>query len=333
MARDISRVLIETVVRKMLREAKDSPERSIRNLVDMALYFSDGRIQRNFFTVAQEMLRNERSAYYPLLRDVLANVDEDRLLDFGMVMGYQGFVRGSKAIRAAEAERGYSIPWFLTLRIDGGTYPQQEAAYRKLLEEGQALGIRGYLLLPAGRPETLLSLAEAFPNSFFVVACDGGFVTEGLAEEADRIHNLVLAPYGEQAEEACALLRKKRSLYALAAFYGAAEAEDIAGGEVYSRAENCHAPLTLLLPEAACPEEAQRKVYGSVVSERQRQAYRTIPWEAVRDGELVDGVLSGGPCAVTLDSQGALAGTEESAFTLGLPALLKRNFPRSTVKK
>ena len=212
MARDISRVLIETVVRKMLREAKDSPERSIRNLVDMALYFSDGRIQRNFFTVAQEMLRNERSAYYPLLRDVLANVDEDRLLDFGMVMGYQGFVRGSKAIRAAGAE-------------------------------------------------------------------------------------------------------------------------DIAGGEVYSRAENCHAPLTLLLPEAACPEEAQRKVYGSVVSERQRQAYRTIPWEAVRDGELVDGVLSGGPCAVTLDSQGALAGTEESAFTLGLPALLKRNFPRSTVKK
>ena len=135
------------------------------------------------------------------------------------------------------------------------------------------------------------------------------------------------------AEEACALLRKKRSLYVLAAFYGAAEAEDIAGGEVYSRAENCHAPLTLLLPEAACPEEAQRKVYGSVVSERQRQAYRTIPWEAVRDGELVDGVLSGGPCAVTLDSQGALAGTEESAFTLGLPALLKRNFPRSTVKK
>ena len=62
MARDISRVLIETVVRKMLREAKDSPERSIRNLVDMALYFSDGRIQRNFFTVAQEMLRNGRGA-------------------------------------------------------------------------------------------------------------------------------------------------------------------------------------------------------------------------------------------------------------------------------
>ena len=82
MARDISRTLIETVVRKMLREAKDAPERSIRNLVDMALYFSDGRYQRSFFTVAQEMLRNERSAYYPLLRDVLAKTPAARRLFF-----------------------------------------------------------------------------------------------------------------------------------------------------------------------------------------------------------------------------------------------------------
>ena len=110
MARDISRALIETVVRKMLREAKDAPERSIRNLVDMALYFSDGRYQRNFFTVAQEMLRNEQSAYYPLLRDLLAHVDEERLLDFGMALGYQGFVRGAKTIRAAEAEFACHVP-------------------------------------------------------------------------------------------------------------------------------------------------------------------------------------------------------------------------------
>ena len=333
MARDISRALIETVVRKMLREAKDAPERSIRNLVDMALYFSDGRVQRNFFTVAQEMLRNEHSAYYPLLRDLLANVDEERLLDFGMVMGYQGFVRGSKVIRTAVAERGHRIPWLLTLHIDSGTYPAQEAAYRKLLEEGRSLGTRGILLLPSGRPGELLNLAEAFPDCFFLLACDGGFVTERLTEEADNIHNLVLAPYGEQAEEACTLLRKKRFLYALAAFYGAAKAEDIAGGEMYSRAENCHAPLTLLLPEAQCPEETRRRVYDSVVTERERQAYRTIPWEAVGDGELVDGILSGGPCAVTLDSRGILAGTGESVFALGLPALLRRNFPRNTVKK
>ena len=45
---------------------------------------------------------------------------------------------------------------------------------------------------------------------------------------------------------------------------------------------------------------------------------------------LVDSVLSGAPCTVTLDSRGFLEGTEENAFALGFPALLKRNFPRKT---
>ncbi|MCI6321406.1 MAG: hypothetical protein MR803_08645 [Clostridiales bacterium] len=330
MARDISRTLIETVVRKMLREAKDAPERSIRNLVDMALYFSNGRYQRNFFTVAQEMLRNEQSAYYPLLRDLLAHVDEERLLDFGMALGYQGFVRGAKTIRAAEAEFACHVPWFLTLHMDSGAYPGQRADYRRLLEQARTLGTHGCLLLTDGEPRELIDLAADFPDCFFLLACGGELVTAPLAEEAERVHNLVFAPYGEQAEEACALLREKRFLYALSIRYGAAEAENIAGGEWYSWAENCHAPLTLLLPDRDCPAQAQERVYDSVLSQRRQQAYRTIPWEAVRDGRLVDSVLSGAPCTVTLDSRGFLEGTEENAFALGFPALLKRNFPRKT---
>ena len=62
MGNDISRILIETVVRKTLRDMKDSPERSTRNLVDMALHFSSGHFQREFFEMAQEMLQNEHSA-------------------------------------------------------------------------------------------------------------------------------------------------------------------------------------------------------------------------------------------------------------------------------
>ena len=46
MGNDISRILIETVIRKALRDVKDSPERSTRNLVDMALHFSSGPFQR-----------------------------------------------------------------------------------------------------------------------------------------------------------------------------------------------------------------------------------------------------------------------------------------------
>lgn len=44
----LKRTLIETFVRKTLRDIKDSPERGIRNLVDMALNFSKGGFKRGF---------------------------------------------------------------------------------------------------------------------------------------------------------------------------------------------------------------------------------------------------------------------------------------------
>lgn len=76
----LQRTLIETFVRKALRDINDSPERNTRNLVDMALNFSKGRFQTRFFQSAQRLLSDERSAYYPLVRNVAQNVDHERLL-------------------------------------------------------------------------------------------------------------------------------------------------------------------------------------------------------------------------------------------------------------
>ena len=49
MGESMTRILVKTMVRKTIRDIKDSPERSIRNLVDMALNFSEGRFQQDFF--------------------------------------------------------------------------------------------------------------------------------------------------------------------------------------------------------------------------------------------------------------------------------------------
>lgn len=57
MEKSTSRIIIETIVKKALRDIKDSPERSIRNLVDMALHFSDGRFQRNFLKLRKQCFK------------------------------------------------------------------------------------------------------------------------------------------------------------------------------------------------------------------------------------------------------------------------------------
>ena len=55
--------LIETVVRRTLADIQDSPERTIRNLIDMALHFAEeGKFEREFFSIAQHMLEDSRSA-------------------------------------------------------------------------------------------------------------------------------------------------------------------------------------------------------------------------------------------------------------------------------
>lgn len=63
MENSMSRFITGSVVKRTLKDIKDNPERSIRNLVDMALQFSGGRFQQDFFTTAQTMLQNENSAY------------------------------------------------------------------------------------------------------------------------------------------------------------------------------------------------------------------------------------------------------------------------------
>ena len=80
MKKDINWMLIESVVRRTVQKLHDSPEREIRNLIDLGLSFADGRFQRKFLKASQKMLRNEKSAYYPLIKDVVSHVDEERLV-------------------------------------------------------------------------------------------------------------------------------------------------------------------------------------------------------------------------------------------------------------
>lgn len=74
-----SRIIIKTFVRTALKDADESPERCTRNLVDMALHFSKGRFQQEFFEMARTMLNNDNSPYYPLIEDTLRHMDKEKL--------------------------------------------------------------------------------------------------------------------------------------------------------------------------------------------------------------------------------------------------------------
>ena len=110
MENSMSRILIETTVRQTLKGLQDDPKRSIRNVVDMALHFSDGRFQSRFFRTAQTMLEHEDSAYYALVEDAANHIDPEHLVTFGMNLGYNSCTWGAQRIRTNEAQLGFNIP-------------------------------------------------------------------------------------------------------------------------------------------------------------------------------------------------------------------------------
>lgn len=307
----MSRILVETVVKKALAAIKEDPERGTRNLVDMALQFAEGRFQQELFSAIQTMLQNEHSAYYNLVRDVVSRTDAERLLTFGMNVGYNGCTVGARHIRENERKLGCNIPWTVSIRPDGARWADDRARYDRLIGEGETLGIYVWAVFAGERPQDLLCLAKAHPASAFCVFCRAEDLTEVFLEEALEYNNIMLlVRYDEAAADVCASLQRMGLLYSVWYPYGTKDLEDIINGDLFYSAQQLAPAFTVLLAEPECPMEVRRLVCQAVRSARNDQRFQTLLWEMESDNCLVDSIISGDSCLVSFDGAGRLcAGT------------------------
>jgi len=337
MEKSTSRIIIETIVKKALRDIKDSPERSIRNLVDMALHFSDGRFQRNFFEVAQTMLQNERSPYYGLIEDTVAHVDSERLLQFGMNLGYNSCTIGAKTIREIEEKEKYNIPWIISLNMEPQRFSAHQQRYHAVIAQGEGLGIYTWMLLPKSQPQDILSLVQEHPDSAFILFCKTEEITLSFLDCVSELNNLMLAiRYEEDAADACDLLRKAELLYSVYYRYTADDVESITSGDLFCSIEQLHPVFTILLADPECPETAREAAYEAVKRARNLQLFQTLALEAACDSSFVDSIISNESCLANFDSEGHLLTLQErktedcfNMLQTDLPRILKQAFPKS----
>ena len=146
MQKDITRILIEAMLDKSLRDLNSNSRRAVRNLVDMGVHFSKGRFQKYFLSCVQTMLQNEESAYYDLITDMTEHVDRKILFTFGMNLGYNGCTKGAKVIREVEKKNGYNVPWALSLWVDQEKMLHTPDTYQQIIRQGSELEIYVYLL-------------------------------------------------------------------------------------------------------------------------------------------------------------------------------------------
>lgn len=333
MENSTSRIIIETIVKKTLREIKDSPERSIRNIVDMALQFSKGRFQHTFFSTAQSMLQNDRSRYYALIKDTVDHVDEERLLRFGMNLGYNGCTKGADIIRKTEEAERYNIPWMLSLQLNS----KQQERYDTVISQGETMGIHTWLLIAEQEPESALALVERHWDSAFILMCRPGSVTSAFLEYASMCTNLMIAVRAEAGcEEVCTRLRKTRLLYAVCFCYDEYDVDRIESGELFEDAEQLNPVFTGLYAAKGCSQSTRERVWQDVKQIRNSQGYQTIAWELCFDSEYIDGVISSEACSAGFNADGYLVTAQNyelndryNLFHQDLRDILKQAFPKS----
>ena len=336
MGDSISYILVRTMVKKALKDIKEAPERSLRNLVDLARLFADGRFQQQFFQTAQNILGSENGAYFSLLRDVVGHVEEDRLLTFGMNIGYNSCTEGARRIRDLEARYGYNIPWSVLLQIGGGEDAFDTRGYSDWIGQGEKLGIYTWFLFARGNPEVCMSLMDEHPGCAFVLFCHGEELSDRVVDAARERNNLMLALHvDEAAEECCERLREAGLLYSLYHVYTEKDLPAIESGDLLLDMEQLHPVFSILIPRVSCEEAVRKRVYDVLVRARLEQTWRMIPWELYQDGLLVDRVISDDGCGVGFDSNGnfwgiGADGVKRCCGSMDTPLeeLLHRAFPK-----
>lgn len=337
MENSLSRILIETTVRQTLKGLQEDPKRSTRNLVDMALQFSEGRFQNRFFETAQTMLKNEGSSYYALVQDATCHIETEHLVKFGMNLGYNSCTWGAQHIRLNEKQMGFNIPWTVLFQIDRCSYGEHRGQYNAAIAEGERLGIYAWMLFTREDPSPLLPLVRKHSDSAFFLFCEPESVTEAFLDTALQIKHLMLVVhFCGGTDRACAMLRQAELPYAVYYPYSQKNVEEIVNGTLFEKTQKLHPIFTVLVPEQGCLDSIRHVVYQSVLAVRNGQEYQTIPWELYYDTRNMDEIISDDACCVFLDSQGNLcvpddlhASTDGNLFEGGLAALIKRAYPKT----
>ena len=336
MKNNTSRILIETIIRKTLNDIRESPERSIRNLVDMGLHFANGRFQHSFLEMTQTMLQTPNSSYYKLISDMAYHVDPERILRFGMNVGYNGFTIGAKKIREIEKKELYNIPWIISLHLSPNFFAGNIQKYQSLISQGENMGIYTWMLFPDSQPQIFLPLIGKHPDSAFILFCNPEDITSSFLNDIFEYTNLMLAiQYKESASVACGLLRKANLLYSVYYCYHAADLNSIIGGELFSKTQQLHPIFTVLLSAPECSDTIKNQVYHSVRQTRTLQKFHTIIWEIFYDSNSIDGIISNDSCFASFSSQGNLmylpvSKTEKplTFFHNDLSYILRAAFPK-----
>lgn len=306
MKKEVTRILIESILNKTFRDIQKSPRRTARNLVDMGVHFAKGPGQKAFLSNAQEMLQKPTSAYYDLITDLTSHVDKNILFTFGMNLGYNGCTKGTKMIRQIEREKGFAIPWSLSFVVDADILKEQENKYQNILDQGKKLGIYVYaLILVRGSAEDILPLVEQNTDCAFNLFLQDTSLSSVFLNSIRKTKNVLLSVQSDvYAEENCRKMREHFLLYGIHTIYNEKNIKDILDGTWIEEQKKSKPHFLFLFPHSSCSSQMQQVIYQYILHVRKEQKDAVILMELGQDLWKINQMISDQVCLIGFHSDG-----------------------------
>lgn len=296
----ITKAMISSAVERGMKEMEDDPKRSVRRLADLGSQFSRNEFQKHIFSIMQELLANENSAYYDMMAGLLRNTDHEAMKIFGVNCGYMSWSYGAKLIRNREEKDGYAIPWSIMFRYDpsrenGLTIPE----IASLIEQGKSLGIYSYYIRQRVVPcenYAILDLFEKNPDCAFMWIRSTGRLTAAQVEFLKNCKNTAVVLPIEDSESllTAGLLRDQKVIFAMYSMYS--DSEDCSRQHFRTMMETvltAEAPLFVVIARDGTSRQMQEKILNWCYKSRLEQEYPVMLTEYYSDAAGISSHIVG----------------------------------------
>ncbi len=289
----MARSMLESTVRRALREMREDSARQLRRLVDLGCQLMRGGNRKKLFSYIQSVLQNEQGAYYTMLQELLCRVDEERLCTFGINFGYNGCVEASEKLRRGGKKYGHELPWSTGVDLSQG----MEETIRAV-DEGASLG-QAVFMLAVPDKASLLSLGELLERhgeAVFFLFLAPDIIEEETVAFCTRYPQLWLSLEldGEKAEDEARLLREARLLFGMHLSYSQDSAWRVTTGEALSRTHELGGFAAFVYPIDGCREDTLAEVERAVLSERAEPSEPVLVMDLYSDVAKINAMISEG---------------------------------------
>lgn len=295
----LMRQTINIAVSKTIEDMRSNPKRSIRNLFDLGLLFSQSKNQKWVFNTAKNAISDANNPYYKLVSRMIADVDIHTIKTVGINLGYISLLYGANKLRKLQSAMNCSLPWVLIFNASRnvpGFFSRTEAFIQKARE----LGIYSYVFCPQKIEEIAIicKIAERFEECVFVIKTLPELITVHSTEWIRRVHNIVISVHvsdfvisSDRYITAFRILRDNHCLYGFHTDYNESSMKVVTASEFISSAISLGNIFGMYIPQKGIIDSCQNAMHTFVCGERSATGLPLLTFEWLGDMRFISEIL------------------------------------------